>query len=168
MKKLARHIAPPVGWERVPGLPDFIRELLVPPPKDGEKGDKGDRGEKGDKGDRGEKGDPGADGKDGANGAAGRDGAQGVAGRDGRDGKDGRAGKDGVDGRDGEQGVGIERVNFKGREMVVKLTDGKEFKHLLPSSRTTIVGGGGGADQITVGTVAPSNPQLNELWLDTN
>lgn len=112
--------------------------------------------QKGDKGDKGEKGDKGKDGRDGING---RDGLNGVNGKDG---------KDGVDGKDGIS-VTQAYIDIDGH-LTVKLSNGKEIdagaievdgQSLAVMTKQTHY-------QIHVSTTAPTNPQVNDLWLDIN
>lgn len=112
------------------------------------------RGEKGDRGEKGQQGDRGKDGKNGV---------------DGRDGKDGKDGKNGTKGKDG---VGIKDVSLAAdNHLVVKMTDGKEIdvgdlelvigkgtQHIISTSLMN--------NQVYVSATAPSNPSLNDLWLD--
>jgi hypothetical protein len=114
--------------------------------------------QKGDKGDTGERGDPGKDGKDGKNG------------KDGLNGKDGKDGSDGKNGKNGKAGVSVVSANIAiDDHLVLKLSDGKEIDAgELPmkeaNSGSVFVSGNG--YQIAVSATAPSNPQLNDLWLD--
>ena len=116
----------------------------------GDKGDKGDRGlpgkdavgKQGPKGDRGEQGQPGKDGKDGV-------------------GKPGSPGKPGVSVVDAEIAVDD--------HLVLKLSNGGiidagELPKAEKASNNVFVSGN--SWQITVSATAPSNPQLNQLWLD--
>lgn len=117
-----------------------------------QKGDKGDRGEKGDKGD------PGRDGKDGI---AGPQGLIGLKGDKGDRGEAGKAGKNGISVVDAEIAVDD--------HLVLKLSDGKvidagELPYSKSEQNSVFVSGNG--YQITVSAVAPSNPQVNQLWLD--
>ena len=117
-----------------------------------EKGDKGDPGPKGQKGDKGVKGDRGERGEPGL---------QGVRGEPGPKGKDGRDGKNGVSVVDAE-------IDVDGH-LVLKLSN-DSIVDAGPLPEATGNGGGvfvsGNAWQITVAATAPSNPALNDLWLD--
>ena len=115
---------------------------------------------------RGEQGRPGRDGARGRDGVDGRDGVgkDGAPGRDGKDGvsKQGKPGKDGVSVVDAEIAVDD--------HLVLKLSDGKIIDAgELPKAdgtQSSSVSVSGNAYQITVSAVAPSNPQVNDLWLD--
>lgn len=112
--------------------------------------------QKGDKGDKGEQGNPGLDGKDGLNGK------DGVNGKDGKDGKDGKAGKDGV-------GVKDSYIAADG-SLVLVLTNGKEVDvgDIMSNANSSSVMSRQTHYQIHVSTTAPTNPQVNDLWLDIN
>lgn len=122
--------------------------------------------EKGDKGDRGEQGERGPVGP------------QGLAGRDGKDGRDGTAGPKGVKGdtgavgADGKTGVSVVDAEIAADDhLVFKLSNGK----IIDAGELPTTGGttqaaihvAGNAWQITVSSTAPSNPQVNDLWLQT-
>lgn len=112
--------------------------------------------QKGDKGDRGERGDPGRDGKDGKNG------------KDGLNGKDGKDGSDGKNGKNGKAGVSVVSANIAiDDHLVLKLSDGKEIDagELPMKEGQGSVFVSGNAWQITVSSTPPTNPQLNQLWL---
>lgn len=116
------------------------------------------------KGDTGEKGKDGRDGRDGKNGI---DGRNGLDGKDGRDGKNGIAGKVGEAGKDGVSVIDVDIAIDD--HLVVKLSDGSiiDAGEIPKSSKTMMsIGSSGNAWQIAVQTTAPSNPQLNDLWLD--
>lgn len=119
------------------------------------------RGEKGEKGDKGQQGQPGKQGQPGPKGDKGENGDVGPRGLTGPKGKDG---KDGISVIDSE-------VDIDGH-LVLKLSNGSIIDAgLLPESTSGAhdrVHVSGNAWQIHVGTTAPSNPQLNALWLDTN
>ncbi len=114
--------------------------------------------QKGDKGDRGEQGPKGKDGKDGLNGI------------NGINGLDGKPGKDGRDGKDGKNGVSVVDAEIAADDhLVLKLSNGNiidagPMPEAQSSSGSVFVSGNG--YQITVSSTAPSNPQLNDLWLD--
>lgn len=116
-----------------------------------QKGDKGDRGEKGDKGEKGDRGEAGIQGMQGL---------QGIPGKDGKDGKEGKKGKDGLSIVDAEISMDD--------HLVFKRSDGK----ILDAGELPKVGGNGSVFvsgngyQITVSSTAPTNPVLNQLWLD--
>lgn len=118
----------------------------------GDKGEKGDRGEQGPQGKQGPRGDIGPPGES----------IVGPKGADGKDGKAGRSGKDGVSVVDAE-------VDFDGH-LMIKLSDGRMVDAgMLPEVKSgsgTFVSGN--AWQITVSATAPSNPALNDLWLDVS
>lgn len=119
--------------------------------------------QKGDKGDRGEKGDQGKEGKDGAPGKDGKDG------KDGLSGKDGKSGTKGKDGQDGVSVVGAEVAPDE--HLVLNLSNGNIIDAgKLPKAKATAgkdrVHVSGNAWQVTVSATAPSNPALNDLWLD--
>lgn len=150
---------------------------------------------KGDKGDKGEKGEPGINGKDGVNGINGKDGRNGVDGKDGKDGarglrglpgkdgKDGKNGRDGIDGKDGSPDTKYEirdkLASLRGNERL----DAKAIKNLAREvGSVTFTGMGGGTSQTVTEHIAdtlihvpiyiqdtePSNPSLNDLWVDTS
>ena len=115
------------------------------------------------------------DGRDGKDGKIGPRGLDGRSGKDGVDGKDGRDGKDGVPGKDGKKGVqGVSVVDAEiaiDDHLVLKLSDGKIVDAgELPSMSTTkvqqIISTSLQNQQITVSATAPSDPSLNDLWLD--
>ncbi len=125
----------------------------------------------------------GKDGKDGRNGKDGKDGARGLRGLSGKDGKDGRNGKDGKDGKDGSPDTPYEirdkLSSLKGNERL----DAKAIKNLAREiGSVTFTGMGGGTSQtvtehiadtlihvpIYIQDTAPSNPSLNDLWIDTS
>ena len=112
--------------------------------------------QKGDKGDKGERGEKGLDGKDGKNG------------KDGLNGKDGKDGKNGKDGKDGKSGISVVDAEIAADDhLVLKLSNGKELDAgELPKAQTDGVFVSGNAWQITVSATAPSNPSVNQLWLD--
>ena len=114
---------------------------------------------------RGEQGRPGKDG------LKGKDGLNGLDGQNGKNGKDGKDGKDGKNGSKGEKGVSVVDAEIAVDDhLVLKLSDGKIIDAgELPkadSSQSSSVHVSGNAYQITVSAVAPSNPQVNDLWLD--
>lgn len=119
---------------------DLMETKVLIPLKDGEKGEKGD------------KGDTGKSGKDGKDGKDGIDGKDGV-------GKDGKQGKDGVSVVDAEIAVDD--------HLVIKLSNGKEIdagelpkadvQHIISSQLPN--------NQIYVSSTPPSNPSINDLWL---
>ena len=119
---------------------DLMETKILIPLKDGEKGDKGDIGKSG---------------KDGLNG---KDGKDGLNGKDGV-GKDGKQGKDGVSVVDAEIAVDD--------HLVIKLSNGKEIdagelpkadiQHIISSQLPN--------NQIYVSPTPPSNPSINDLWL---
>jgi hypothetical protein len=118
------------------------------------------------KGEQGDKGDPGKDGKDGRDG---RDGKVGKDGKDGADGKDGLSGKAGAKGQDGVSVVGADIAPDE--HLVLNLSNGNIIDAgKLPKAKAAAgkdrVHVAGNAFQITVATTAPSNPALNDLWLD--
>jgi len=115
------------------------------------------------------------DGRDGKDGKIGPRGLDGRDGKDGADGKDGRDGKDGAPGKDGKKGVqGVSVVDAEiavDDHLVLKLSDGKIVDAgELPSMSTTkvqqIISTSLQNQQITVSATAPSDPSLNDLWLD--
>ena len=125
----------------------------------------------------------GKDGKNGRDGKNGKDGARGLRGLSGRDGKDGRNGKDGKDGKDGSPDTPYEirdkLSSLKGNERL----DAKAIKNLAREiGSVTFTGMGGGTSQtvtehiadtlihvpIYIQDTAPSNPSLNDLWIDTS
>jgi len=115
------------------------------------------------------------DGRDGTDGKIGPRGLDGRSGKDGADGKDGRDGKDGAPGKDGKKGVqGVSVVDAEiavDDHLVLKLSDGKIVDAgELPSMSTTkvqqIISTSLQNQQITVSATAPSDPSLNDLWLD--
>ena len=125
----------------------------------------------------------GKDGKNGRDGKDGKDGARGLRGLSGKDGKDGRNGKDGKDGKDGSPDTPYEirdkLSSLKGNERL----DAKAIKNLAKEvGSVTFTGIGGGTSQtvtehiadtlihvpIYIQDTAPSNPSLNDLWIDTS
>lgn len=138
---------PPAGWESVPGLPGFIREKKVKPPKDGEPGPQGPQGEPGPPGPAGQDGKDGKDGRDGVDGKDGAPGRDGVNGQDGQPGpqgprgEKGEKGEPGPKGEDGKDGIGIDDVKAHGSDMLVKLTDGSERRFKLGRGGGTPFGG---------------------------
>lgn len=125
----------------------------------------------------------GKDGKNGRDGKDGKDGARGLRGLSGKDGKDGRNGKDGKDGKDGSPDTPYEirdkLSSLKGNERL----DAKAIKNLAKEmGSVTFTGMGGGTSQtvtehiadtlihvpIYIQDTAPSNPSLNDLWIDTS
>jgi hypothetical protein len=105
-------------------------------------------------------------GKDGAKGDIGKSGQDGKDGKDGIDGKDGKQGKDGKIGKDGVSVV--DTWIAADNHLVVKLSNGKE----IDAGAIDGVGKSGmqintqlANPQIIVSAVAPSNPSLNDLWL---
>lgn len=132
-------------------------------------GPQGEKGEKGDKGDQGEIGIPGMDGLDGIDGKNGKDGRDGKNGLNGKDGEDGLNGKDGSP--DTPEVVREKLETLKGENRL----DAKAIKNLPRAVQQ--FGGNGRNDvwvntdkskinSITVSVTAPSNPTLNDLWVD--
>jgi hypothetical protein len=137
---------------------------------------------KGDKGDKGDNGLDGKDGRDGKDGLDGRDGKDGANGKDGMDGKDAIAkdGKDGRNGTNGKDGVGVAEVAIgDDGHLYVALDNGK----VIDAGKArgddgkpgkdgkTIIGGGGSSakrQNVTVSETPPSNPQIGDIWIDTN
>lgn len=112
--------------------------------------------QKGDKGDKGDQGIAGKDGKDG---------------KDGKNGIDGKQGKDGKDGNDGKDGVGVKDSYIAADgSLVLVLTNGKEVDvgDIMSNDNVSSVMSKQTHYQIHVSTVAPVNPQVNDLWLDIN
>ena len=112
-----------------------------------------------------ERGERGRDGKDGRNGK------DGLPGRDGVDGKSivGPAGKDGKQGKHGVSVIDAEIAVDD--HLVLKLSDGEiidagelpsvdsnKIQHIISSQLPN--------NQVYVSAIAPSNPQVNDLWLD--
>jgi len=136
------------------------------------------------KGDKGDKGDPGQDGKDGLSvigpkgdkGEPGQSikGDKGDPGANGNDGKAGAKGKDGRDGKDGNDGVGVNAASVDDDgDLVITLTDGNKINAGRVKGRdgrdgVTSFGGGGSRSNVTVGDTPPSNPQVGDIWIDTN
>lgn len=149
--------APPPGWEKVPGFPNFIREVEVVEPQDGPPGPPGPQGDPGPQGPQGEPGEPGPAGKDGAPGRDGRDGRDGKDGERGPKGDRGPAGPAGKPGQDGTDGVGIQDVKAHGQDMLFKLSDGSEKRLKLIGlgggtpfgGNNASSGGGGGTGDVT-------------------
>ncbi len=114
-------------------------------------------------------------GKDGIDGKDGKDGKNGADGRDGKDGRDGAPGAKGAKGdtgavgKDGKAGVSVvdAEVALDGN-LVLKLSNGKiiDAGELPAVKASADVFVAGNAWQITVSSVAPSNPQINQLWYD--
>lgn len=118
------------------------------------------------KGEQGDKGDPGKDGKDG------RDGRDGKAGKDGKDGADGKDGLNGKAGGKGADGVSVVGADIAPDEhLVLNLSNGNIIDAgKLPKAKAAAgkdrVHVSGNAWQVTVSATAPSNPAVNDLWLD--
>lgn len=118
------------------------------------------------KGEQGDKGDPGKDGKDG------RDGRDGKAGKDGKDGVDGKDGLNGKVGGKGADGVSVVGADIAPDEhLVLNLSNGNIIDAgKLPKAKAAAgkdrVHVSGNAWQVTVSATAPSNPAVNDLWLD--
>lgn len=117
------------------------------------------RGEKGDKGDRG------ADGKDGKQGVAGPIGSMGLMGPEGKPGADGKTGKA------GKAGVSVVDAEIAADDhLVLKLSNGNIIDAgELPTATSNRAGSvfvSGNSYQIAVSATAPSDPQVNDLWLD--
>lgn len=139
----------------------------------------------------------GRNGLDGARGAAGIQGPQGPQGETGPAGPPGRDGVDGKDGKDGAgvnwrgpfvPGIAYDAndlVRYQGSAWIFKRGGsgptpqraGAEIfvergeKGEAGLSGPMFSGGSGGrytGPQITVGTTAPSNPAVGDLWVDTN
>lgn len=141
---------------------------------------KGDKGDKGDQGEVGQKGDQGDIGPKGDKGDPGQS-IKGDKGDPGNDGKDGIA-KDGKPGRDGKDGVGIEEVAISDDgNLYIGLTNGKVLNAGRAKGRDgkdgkdgkTIIGTGGGGpsaprQNVTVSDTPPDNPQVGDIWIDTN
>lgn len=117
------------------------------------------RGEKGDKGERGERGERG------------KDGADGVPGPIGLIGPEGKQGKDGKDGKTGKAGVSVVDAEIAADDhLVLKLSNGNiidagELPTATSNSASSVFVSGN-SYQITVSATAPSDPQVNDLWLD--
>lgn len=141
---------------------------------------KGDKGDKGDNGEQGPKGDKGDRGEIGPQGHKGDPGTNGIDGRDGRDGKDGLPGPKGKDGKDG---IGVDEVAIgDDGHLYVALTNGKVIDAGIARGKDgrdgkdgkdgkTIIGGGGSPaprQNVTVSDTPPSNPQVGDIWIDTN
>lgn len=112
---------------------------------------------------KGDKGDKGDTGKDGLNGKPGKDG------KDGPKGKDGLNGKDGKEGADGNTGVSVvdSEVALDGH-LVLTLSNGKiiDAGEIITEKVKDRVFVAGNAWQVIVSSVAPANPQINQLWYD--
>jgi hypothetical protein len=157
---------PPIGWEFAPGIPGYIRPKQPPKPKDGVDGKDGKDGIDGRDGKDGSDGKDGLAGERGAEGPKGETGPKGEAGQSGKDGAQGRDGRDGLDGKDG---VGIADIKTHGNDMLIKLSNGNEFKHRLAGGGGgTPFGGGSSYDgpRITVSTTEPINPAVNDIWFN--
>jgi len=118
-----------------------------------------------------QKGDDGKDGPKGDQGAPGKDGKDGKDGQHGKDGPKGDKGDTGPAGITGKQGVSVVDAEVAADDhLVIKLSNGEIIDAgELPSGKGTGNQGvfvAGNAWQITVSSTAPSNPQLNQLWLD--
>jgi hypothetical protein len=157
------------------------------------KGDKGDKGDKGEDGYTPVKGKDYFDGKDGYTPVKGKDYFDGKDGRDGVDGKSirGRDGKDGKDGKSikGEPGKdGSPDTPYEIRDKLASLRgnerlDAKAIKNLAKEVGSISITGMGNGTATTVTEhiadtlihvpiyiqeIAPSNPTLNDLWVDTS
>lgn len=148
---------PPAGWESVPGFAGFIREIIVPPPKDGEQGPPGPQGEPGPQGPQGEPGPQGLIGPEGPQGPPGPAGRDGKDGRDGKPGPRGPAGAAGPQGPAGDPGVGIDDVTAFGQDMLIKMSDGREKRFRLPQGGGTPFGGGGGGGSTTLAALTDTS-----------
>ncbi len=113
----------------------------------------------------------GRDGKIGPRGLQGEKGDKSDPGRDGKDGRDGRDGKDAV-GKNGKNGVSVVDAEIAADDhLVLKLSDGKivdagELPSMNSGKIQQILSTQVARDQITVSAVAPTTPQVNDLWLD--
>lgn len=114
----------------------------------------------------------GRDGQDGKIGPRGLDGRSGKDGKDGRDGKDGKDGATGKDGKKGVQGVSVVDAEVAADDhLVLKLSDGNiidagELPNFDSGKIQQIISTSLQNQQITVSATEPSNPSLNDLWLD--
>lgn len=191
MKPLAPGQLPPAGWERVPGVPGYIREKRASSARDplvdaviarldiakgdtGEQGPQGVRGPKGEQGPQGERGHRGEQGpmggpkgERGERGEQGLKGEQGADGRDGKNGVDGKAGarglkgEPGANGRDGTDGVGIADIKANGSDMLVMLSDGRTQRLMVGGGSVTPFGGGGGGG-------GGGGPGTQEVYVQSN
>ena len=141
------------------------------------------------KGDQGEKGEDGIDGLDGEDGETpiknvdyfdgkdGRDGIDGINGLDGKDGVDGLPGKDGspdtpdqVVDKVNESTKLIKRERVEGMSDIERLAKANNFDFRIGVSKTEVTQISNRVatleHQITVSADAPSNPFLNDLWVD--
>jgi hypothetical protein len=117
----------------------------------------------------GPKGDKGDTGGIGPMGPRGRDGKQGAGGADGQS-ITGPVGPDGKPGRDGKNGVSVVNSEIAADDhLILNLSNGKIVDAgLLPSSsKSGYISTQLANFQIIVSDVAPANPSLNDLWLDT-
>ena len=155
---------------------------------------KGDKGDKGEDGYTPVKGKDYFDGKDGKSivgprgpigpiGPIGPRGPRGLKGEPGENGKDGRNGKDGKDGKDGSPDTPYEIRDKLSSLRGTERLDAKAIKNLAREmGSVTFTGMGGGTSQtvtehiadtlihvpIYIQDTAPSNPSLNDLWIDTS
>ena len=119
----------------------------------GDKGEQGDKGEKGDsiKGDKGE---------------------QGIQGKKGEQGDKGNEGKQGKDAVLDEKQIIAWLKNLPDGSLSISQIKNLEERLRNIASQTMLGGKGGGGgivgnvERITVSTTAPSNPTLNDLWVD--
>jgi len=153
----------PVILAEVKGVVESEIKLLTKETKKGDKGDKGDfvigaKGDKGEKGSKGDKGDRGVNGVNGTNGINGKDGI------------------DGMDGSPDMPQVIADKLNTLEEKVEIKVIRNLDriLKSLQTSIResvrTQIAKGGGlsatGTRRITVSDTTPTNPHINDLWVD--
>jgi hypothetical protein len=116
---------------------------------------KGDDGKDGSKGDKGNPGDHGAPGKDG---------------QDGKPGPKGDKGDPGPVGKTGKTGVSVVDAEIAADgHLVIRLSDKSiiDAGELIQSPKHSMLVSTQLANyQITVSADAPTNPQVNDLWLD--
>lgn len=121
----------PVAKSHMEVLKKAVKEevALIPTPKDGEKGDKGDPGPQGEKGDPGEPGEKGDTGEQGPPGDKGEPGEKGDPGDKGEQGPKGDPGPKGDKGEEGKSGIDAVRFfrNAKG-ELVVTMSNGEVYE----------------------------------------
>lgn len=162
MKYLESGKLPPPGWERVPGMPNYIQSIYSPDRKKaapkpeksiqemlkgepGPQGVPGPMGRTGPKGEKGDKGDPGP---------------MGPAGKDGKDavGQRGPQGEKGNPGDPGKDGVGIQTVILD-EYMVIQLDDGRIFKTRIKEPGSS---GGGGSQTVYI---RGENTEIQEVFI---
>jgi hypothetical protein len=138
----------------------FVTDLLRGKPgragKDGKDGKDGKPGRDGIDGRDGSVGPQGPQGEQGLPGPMGPMGPMGLPGNDGADGRDGRDGKDGKDGK----AAPVKEIIQEVTKYVDKEAE-RIGRHVASKTYSVFQ-----IEDITIAATAPSNPQLNALWVD--